>query len=236
MSSLSVAVLAGGLATRLRPLTDAIPKSLVEVNGKPFVFHQLRQLREQGVEEVVFCVGHLGEQIRDAVGAGSDWGMRISYSFDGDVLLGTGGALKKALPLLGKSFFVLYGDSYLPIDFREVRKAFEQSGAEALMTVLLNENQWDASNVVFENGAIAEYDKRSKRPGMRHIDYGLGILSAPVLDYYASGKAFDLADVYRDLAAKGRLAGFEVKTRFYEIGSVKGIEDTEAFLANEGTS
>jgi NDP-sugar pyrophosphorylase family protein len=228
--------LAGGLATRLRPLTDSVPKALVAVKGEPFIHHQLRLLKKNGVDEVVLCVGHLGELIRDAVGDGADWGLKVSYSFDGATLLGTGGALMKALPRLGDCFFVLYGDSYLPVDFRAVQAAFDPRNADALMTVLSNGNRWDRSNVRFENGLLVEYDKRSARPEMRHIDYGLGIIGASVFGAYASEKAFDLADYYRDLSLRGRLAGFEVATRFYEIGSVKGIEDTEAFLSNKGGS
>jgi Nucleoside-diphosphate-sugar pyrophosphorylase involved in lipopolysaccharide biosynthesis/translation initiation factor 2B, gamma/epsilon subunits (eIF-2Bgamma/eIF-2Bepsilon) len=233
MKSLPVALLAGGLATRLRPITNTIPKSLVPINGEPFIRHQLRLLKGQGVEELVLCVGHLGEMLREEVGDGSKWGLSVSYSFDGEVLLGTGGALRKALPLLGERFFVLYGDSYLPIDFRAVQAAYDPARADALMTILLNEDRWDSSNVRYEDGRILAYDKKARVPSMRYIDYGLGILSAKVLESYSPDMPFDVADAYRDLAAKGRLAGFEVRTRFYEIGSVAGIADTEAYLSGK---
>jgi NDP-sugar pyrophosphorylase family protein len=234
MRSLPVAILAGGLATRLGPLTERFPKSLIAVNGEPFVSHQLRLLRSRGVDRAVLCVGHLGQQIRDAVGDGSRWGIEVEYSFDGDVLLGTGGALRKARPSLGDRFFVLYGDSYLPIDFRAVQDAFAAAAMPALMTVLKNEGRWDSSNVLLEGGRIVKYDKRTRDPAMHHIDYGLGVLESAALESYPADGPFDLAEVYGSLAAEGRLAGFEVATRFYEIGSTEGIRDAEAFLSGEG--
>src|SRR5580704_543468 len=159
---LPVAILAGGLATRLRPLTETIPKSLVEINGEPFLWHQLRLLRENGIDRVVMCVSYLGEMVRDSAGDGRDFGLHIDYSFDGSSLLGTAGALKRALPLLGESFFVLYGDSYLPIDLAAVEAAFRAGGKAGLMTVYSNQGQWDTSNVEFSGGRIVAYDKKNR--------------------------------------------------------------------------
>ncbi len=228
--NLPVAILAGGLATRLRPITEKIPKALVDVVGRPFVVRQLEYLRSQGVGLVVLCLGYLGEQVEALVGDGSAFGMEVRYSWDGPRLLGTGGALKRALPLLGEQFFVFYGDSYLPVDFREVERNFLASGKPALMTVLRNGNRWDKSNVLFRDGGIAEYNKRAPRPEMAHIDYGLGVLSAPVLENAPANEPFDLADIYHDLSVQGLLAGYEVFERFYEIGSPKGLEETIEFF------
>ena len=157
---LPVAILAGGLATRLRPITEKIPKALVEVAGKPFVFHQLDWLQRQKVDRVVLCVGYLSEMIREQVGSGERWGIEVKYSLDGEKLLGTGGALKKAVPLLGKEFFVFYGDSFLPIDFLPVQEAFRASGRPALMTFLRNQGRWDRSNVEASDGNLIAYNKR----------------------------------------------------------------------------
>jgi len=231
-----VAILAGGLATRLRPVTDKIPKSLIELAGKPFIARQLDYLRGQGISRVVVCIAHLGKQIQTVIGDGRTFGMKVLYSTDGAILLGTGGALKRALPLLGNEFFVLYGDSYLPCDFRAVQRAFIQSGKPALMTVLRNENRWDKSNVLFRDGRILEYNKRASRADMAYIDYGLGILSAAVLDPYPDDRSFDLADVYHDLSVTDRLAGFEVTERFYEIGSPDGLEAAEAYFSARTTA
>lgn len=222
---LPVAILAGGLATRLRPLTETMPKSLVEINGEPFLWHQLRLLRGHGIEHVVLCLSYLGEQVRDSVGDGREFGLHIDYSFDGSVLLGTAGALKRAQPLLGESFFVLYGDSYLPIDLRAVESAFRASGKSGLMTVYRNESQWDTSNVEFVDGRILAYNKRLRTARMRHIDYGLGVLQATALTGVPAGEAWDLATVYRELLNAGELAAFEAPHRFYEIGSFRGIEE-----------
>jgi NDP-sugar pyrophosphorylase family protein len=229
---LPVAILAGGQATRLRPLTDCVPKSLLNVAGRPFVFHQLEMLREQGVERVVLCVGHLGEQIRDAVDAAAMPGLRVGCSFDGSELLGTGGALKHALPLLGEDFFVLHGDSYLRCSLPEVQAAYRTAGRPALMTVLRNDNQWDRSNVLFRDGRLLAYDKRAPRSDMSHIDFGLSVLSSAVFTRYARERIIDLADVFRDLAQRGELAALEVSQRFYEIGSPRGLRETEAFLTH----
>jgi len=231
-----VAILAGGLATRLRPLTQEIPKALIEVAGKPFIHLQLDYLARQGIANVVLCIGYRGEQIESAVGDGREFGLTVNYSHDGPVLLGTGGALKRALSKLGGRFFVLYGDSYLPCDFHAVQQAFLTRSKPALMTVLRNENRWDKSNVLFRDGQVVEYNKRAPRPEMTYIDYGLGILSAAALDPYPQDQAFDLADVYHKISIAGQLAGFEVgvNERFYEIGSAQGLKEAEAYFSTRG--
>jgi len=228
---LPVAILSGGFATRLRPLTEKIPKALVQVAGKPFVTWQLEYLRSQGAKRVVLCVGYLGEQLQAAVGDGSAYGLEVSYSWDGPALLGTGGALRKAVSLLGDRFFVFYGDSYLPVDFQAVELGFLQCGKPALMTVLENHGRWDKSNVLFRQGLIVEYNKHNPRPEMMHIDYGLGIMSASLLLDRPADSPFDIADIYHGLSVRGELAGFEVFERFYEIGSQAGLQETDEFLA-----
>jgi N-acetyl-alpha-D-muramate 1-phosphate uridylyltransferase len=230
---LPVAILAGGLATRLRPLTDRVPKALLGIAGRPFIFHQLELLKRQGVDRAVLCVGHLGDQVEAAVGDGRTLGLEIRYSFDGPELLGTGGALKQALPLLGDSFFVLNGDSYLPCSFAQVQSAYEAARRPALMTVLRNNNRWDRSNIVFRNGELIEYDKNSRRPDMAYIDFGLSVFSGSVFSKYGKSKVIDLADICRELLSGGQLAAVEVSERFYEIGSPRGIRDTEKFLSRQ---
>lgn len=227
---LPVAILAGGLATRLRPITEEVPKALIEVAGKPFIFHQLEYLRIQGIESVVMCVGFLGQMIQEVVGNGSKWGMRVSYSPDGPDLLGTGGALRQALPLLEEHFFVLYGDSYLPINFSSVQKVYQSSRKKGLMTVLRNQNQWDKSNVEFNDGYIIEYNKSEIRPEMHYIDYGLGVLQRSAIEKYPPKTRFDLSKVYNELSLASELAGYEVFERFYEVGSHQGIADTQDYL------
>ena len=234
MSRLPVAVLAGGLATRLGPLTRQMPKSLLDVAGRPFIHHQLRQLHGQGVRRVVLCLGHLGEPVVAAVGDGSAFDLEVIASFDGPELRGTAGAIRRALPRLGAAFFVLYGDSYLECSYAAVQEAFAAQGKPGLMTVFHNEGAWDTSNVHFADGRIIRYDKRERTPEMRHIDYGLGIFRASVFAERPAGEAFDLADVQRELVAKGALAGHEVFQRFYEIGSHAGLAELET-LVRQGT-
>jgi len=219
-----------GVATCLRPITTTIPKSLVEVAGRAFIKWQLDYLHSQGIHEVVMCVGYLGEQIEALVGDGAKYGVHVDYSFDGSKLLGTGGALRKALPLLGEAFFVFYGDSYLPIDFPGVQASYMQQQLPALMAVLKNEDQWDASNVIYRDGRLLEYNKRQACTDMNYIDYGLAVISSKILMGHKEDEVFDLADVYHDLSIQGSLAGVEVHERFYEIGSHQGLQETAEYL------
>lgn len=232
--TLPVAILAGGLATRLRPITETIPKSLVEVAGKPFIFRQMDHLRRQGVRDVVLCTGYLGEMIEAVVGDGSRFGLRVSYSPDGPVLLGTGGALRRAAPLLGEACFVLYGDSFLPVEFAPIEAEFRASGQPATMTVLDNRDRWDKSNALFVDGRLVEYNKTAPRPDFHHIDYGLGIVKTEVLERCPADAAFDLASVYHALSLEGRLHGFEVFERFYEIGTHAGLKEAGDYFRREG--
>lgn len=226
-----IAVIAGGLGTRLYPITETIPKSLVEVSGKPFVVHQLELFAKRGITEVVFCVGHLGEQIEDLVKDGSRFGLKIRFSYDGKTLCGTGGALRRALPLLGNEFMVTYGDSYLDVAYDAVLAAFHMNSMPALMTVFNNQNHWGRSNVEFKNNRILIYDKNNHTPRMHFIDYGLLVMKPHAFIDWKEMETFDLADLLGQLANTGRLAGLEITTRFYEIGSPTGIADLTAYLA-----
>ena len=229
--SLPVAILAGGLATRLRPLTERIPKSLIEVAGKSFAVHQIELLKANGLTRIVFCVGHMGEKVQAELGDGRYWGVKLEYVFDGPRLLGTGGALRRALPFLGSAFFVLYGDSYLECYYAEIEHSFALSGKQGLMTLFRNENKWDRSNVAFANGSILRYDKHCPTRDMRHIDYGLGVLKASVFTEYPQDFLLDLTTIYQYLLKQGELFGYEVADRFYEIGSIGGLQETRDYLS-----
>ena len=221
-------ILAGGLGTRMRPLTDACPKTLLPVRGRPFAYHQLHWLAGQGITEVVYSIGHQGDLIRRY------WELEpwpvpsIRYVDEGQQLRGTAGALRLALEqgVLDERFFVIYGDSFLPVEFGPVWSAFEASGQPALMSVLRNEGRWDRSNVIYEPGRVMLYDK-SAAPGMQYIDYGLSCFRRDLFDEPAPS---DLADLFHDLSLQRRLAGFEVHQRFYEIGSPAGLGDFERYL------
>ncbi len=230
---LPVAILAGGLATRLRPATQALPKALIDINGEPFIAHQLRLLRERGLTHVVLCLAHLSQQIVRAIGDGSQLGVAVTYSFDGPALLGTAGAIRRALPKLGPSFFVLYGDSYLQCDYERVQAAFEESGKPGLMTVYRNEGQWETSNVEFAGGRIVAYDKQHRTPNMRHVDYGLGVFERSAFQHLRPDKPYDLERLYQELLRQDRLAAFEVTERFYEVGSPAGVAELRQYLATK---
>jgi NDP-sugar pyrophosphorylase family protein len=223
-----VCILAGGLGTRLGARVRDTPKPLIEVAGEPFLCHQLRLLAAQGASEVVLCVGYLGELIEGRVGT-ERFGLRIAYSFDDPGLDGTLGAILRARALLEDRFLVLYGDTYLRIDYAAAAEAWEESGLPAMMSVLRNDGRWDTSNAVYRDGRVVAYDKRAPRPDMRWIDYGLGGLDQVALDLAPPGTR-NLPDLYHQLAGEGRLYGFEASERFYEIGTPEGLAGTDAFL------
>jgi NDP-sugar pyrophosphorylase family protein len=233
---LQCVILAGGLGTRMRPLTESIPKALVPVLGRPFVDWQLELLAGQGVERAVICVGYRGDMLREHVGDGSRFGMAVTWSDEGAGLLGTAGAIRLALDrsALEDAFFVLYGDSYLPANVCAVEAAWRGSGMPALMTVMRNEGRWDSSNCIYLDGRVVLYDKsrpEAARAEMRWIDYGLSVLTrAAVVDRVPAGAVADLAALQRDLSRSGCLAGLEVAERFYEVGSAQGLRDLEAHL------
>jgi MurNAc alpha-1-phosphate uridylyltransferase len=227
---LPIAILAGGLATRLRPITETIPKSMIEICGKPFAHWQTKHLAAAGVREIVYCVSYKSELIEEFLGDGSRYGVKITYSHDGPKQLGTGGAIIKALPKLGEKFMVLYGDSYLPIEYSKVDNKYEESQKPALMTVYANNGRFDSSNVDFKDGVLNEYKKGIASPGMTHIDYGLSCFNKSVFSNYALDLPMDLAQICTDLASQNLLASYEADERFYEIGSHQGILDFTEFV------
>ena len=239
MSERLAVILAGGLATRMRPATASVPKWLLPVAGRPFAHWQIEWLAANGITSVVCCIGHLGEQIVDTIGDGASFGIDVRYSADGPALLGTAGALRLAADrgLLTTEFLVLYGDSYLPIEVDPVWATFHELGLPALMTVYRNHDEHDRSNAMFDGARVTRYSKQEAGPGetpFDYIDYGLGCMERAVLDAVPSGIRFDLAGLYETLAHNGRLGGHEVFARFYEVGSPEGLHDLEGLLAGTG--
>ena len=225
-------ILAGGLATRLHPLSQNCPKALIDVNGTPFIGHQLAYLKTQHIKDVVICLGHLGHMIRTTLGHSYE-GMSINYSEDGPTPLGTGGAISKALATkpLHEPVFVMYGDSYLPIDFLAVSDAYESANKPALMTLYRNDDRWDKSNVEFEAGKVIEYNKQAPSDKMKYIDYGLSILTRSTICNITQETAFDVGEVFYHLSKSDQLAGYVATERFYEIGSHQGLAETCDYLA-----
>jgi len=227
-----VVILAGGLATRLYPTTLTRPKSLVEVAGYPFIYHQLKLLKEKGVKEVVLCVGKYGDLIIDYVGDGEQWGINVQYSRDGPSLLGTGGAIKNALALVPDNFMIMYGDSYLDTDFSAVSDTFTREKLPVLMTIYHNTDRYDKSNISMKNGKIVKYDKINRNPEMEFIDYGLMVVRKEIFGPCPPDIPFDLSVVLSEMVEKGLVAAFVVPTRFYEIGSPAGIDETGQYICN----
>jgi NDP-sugar pyrophosphorylase family protein len=223
-----ICILAGGAGTRLGGLVRERPKPLIEVAGEPFLLHQLRLLAAHGASEIVLCVGYLGEQIEQVLGS-TRFGLRIAYSFDGPKLAGTLGAIRRARQLLGERFLVLYGDTYLRVDYAAAVAAWHASGLPAMMSVLRNEGRWDASNALYADGRVLAYDKLAPRPEMAWIDYGLCGLRQGALDVVAADTR-DLPDLLHVLADREQLFGFVACKRFFEIGTPSALAETDAFL------
>jgi NDP-sugar pyrophosphorylase family protein len=223
-----ICILAGGLGTRLGARVADTPKPLLEIAGEPFLCHQLRLLAAHGARSVVLSVGYLGEQVEARIGD-EQFGIRIAYSYDTPTFNGTLGAIRGALRLLPDRFLVLYGDTYLRLDYAAAAKAWRASDLPGLMTVFLNDGRWDGSNVLYENGRVVAYDKFAPTPEMRWIDYGLGGLDVRALEF-VDAEERDLSVLYHRLAERGSLCGYEVVDRFYEIGTADALAETERFL------
>jgi NDP-sugar pyrophosphorylase family protein len=218
-------ILAGGLATRMRPLTLQLPKSMLQIKGRPFLEYQLELLKEYEIKDILLCVGYRGELIKDHFGDGRKFGVNLSYSFDGDKLLGTAGALKKAYKLLGENFFLMYGDSYLPYDYQKIERHFRDSVKLSLMVAYRNQNRFDKSNLLIQDGMIKLYDKTLRGENLEYIDAGLSILKKEVLNLVPEEEPYDLEELYRTLISEEEMSAYEVKQRFYQIGSFEGLEE-----------
>jgi MurNAc alpha-1-phosphate uridylyltransferase len=227
-------IMAGGLGTRLGRLTARLPKSLVNIHGRPFLEYQIDLLRKNGIRKVLLCIGHLGEQIKERFGTGRDFGVTIRYSEEGEDLLGTGGALKKAEPLLEERFLLLWGDSYLKLDYRKIWNAFLKARRLGLMVVYKNSNERVPSNVVVRDGRIALYDKWKTNPDMLYIDNGLSVWSRDILGMIPFGKPFEIERLFQLLSEKGEVAAYETEQRFYEVGSISGLGELKRILRDSG--
>lgn len=233
-SNLQAVILAGGLATRLRPLTATVPKSMIAVAGKPFLEHQIALLRKTDVQNIVLCVGYLSEMIQDYFGDGSRFGVTLIYSKETETLLGTGGALRHAATFLEEDFLVTYGDSYLLLDYRDVMQVFRGSGMPGMMVVHRNEDRWDRSNVVVENDMVAFYSKAERPPNTVYIDAGVSALRKETLQLLPQRDPVGLDVLLHELTVQGRLGAYETKQRFYEIGSFAGLNELQGLLSAHG--
>lgn len=233
---MQLAILAGGLATRLGSLTKGKPKSLIQIQGKPFLEYQLDFLKEGGIKNIVLCIGYLGEQVERHFGSGSRFGVDIMYSYDSEQLLGTAGALKNAERLLEEEFFVMYGDSYLFLDFAAAMAYFKEFDKLGLMTVYKNYNRYDASNVVVENNKVKQYSKKEKSKDMIYVDYGASILRKKALELIPQNQVYSLEELFSELIKQKELLAYEVHKRFYQIGSPEGLEEFQQYASQSGVT
>jgi NDP-sugar pyrophosphorylase family protein len=237
ISALQCVILAGGLGTRMRPQTERVPKTLLPVGGIPFAHYQLAWMAHHGITEVVYCIGFLGDRVRAFVGDGAKWGLSVQYVEDGDSLIGTGGAVRRALDfgVLRDEFLLLYGDSFLPFDFRLLANARAEQWRPAMMAVYRNRRTYLAGNARYADGLVQLYQKGvAGKPAaaMPYIDYGISAVCAGIVaEHIPAGASCDLADVFHRLSLEGRLAGYEVHERFFEIGSPAGLADFTEWAA-----
>lgn len=236
MDDMQMVILAGGLGTRMRPLTRKLPKALIPVDGKPFLQYQIELLREQGISDIVVCIGHLGEKVKQHFNDGHDLGVSIRYSAEHNGLLGTAGAIKNAEPLLEDDFFLMYGDSYLPLDYPQIMRYFRRLQKLGLMMVYRNANRYQRSNVVVGGHLVRAYDKEGRTPGMVYINHGLSILRKEALRLIPAGRPSSQEEFYQTLIDRRELLAFETWQRFYEIGSPEGLREFERLVASRGVA
>jgi len=232
----SILILCGGLGTRLYPITKNLPKSLIKINNRPFIYWQLKYLERQGFKEIHLCLGNMGEMIQESVESFKLLNVNITYSYDGNKLLGTGGAVINALSDLTDNIFIQYGDSYLPVNYKKIQNSYLNNNNKILMTILKNNNKWDKSNVIYKDSNLLEYNKKKYSDNMEYIDYGLSIVSKNIFESYNLKETIDLADIFHQASLKNQINGYEVFEKFYEIGSKDGIEDFTKYLKLKGNN
>ena len=235
-------ILAGGLGTRLKPLTDKVPKSMLEVEGKPFLEHQIELVKKHGLQNILLLTGHQGETIEKHFQDGSRFGVSIKYSRESSPA-GTAGALKLAEPLLPAGFLLMYGDAYLDFQYGRLWERFRHCARKAVMAIFRNDNRWGRSNVAYDLPLVVRYcpaseadENRGGQNPLVYIDYGVSAISKDVLSAIPEGKPWSMEQVFAGLAAARQLDGFELFQRFYEIGSSEGLEDFRGFIRERGSS
>lgn len=233
---MQIVILCGGLATRLYPLTKKIPKSMIRIEGKPFLEHQLDLLKKNKIKNILLCIGYKGEQIKKYFGSGKKFGVKIRYSREKKKLLGTAGALKNAEKLLDDAFLVMWGDSYLPFDFQGAIKFFKKFNNLGLLTVYKNCNRYEPSNVEVEGNFVKVYSKKRKTKKMKYIDYGVSIFRKEILKFIPKNQVYDISRLNQLLIKKKQLLAFPSRKRFYQIGTFSGIEEFRKYLKNERTN
>jgi NDP-sugar pyrophosphorylase family protein len=226
-------ILAGGMAKRLGPLTKDLPKSMLKIKGRPFLEYQLELLKENGITEILLCLGHLSGRIKSHFSDGSSFSVRLTYSTEPEKLLGTAGALRNAYGLLQDEFLVTYGDSYLDFSYKDFIAQFRRGESQALMAVYKNLNRWDKSNVVLQDDRVAVYDKKISQAGMDYIDAGALILTKEVVSQIPENQFHDLESVLKSLVSRRQLRAFRLQSRFYEIGSAQGLEEFSQLIESK---
>jgi NDP-sugar pyrophosphorylase family protein len=233
-TNMQAVILAGGLGTRLGDLTRHLPKPMVPVAGRPYLEHQLAELRHQGITDILLLTGYLGDRIEAHFGDGCRFGVRVRYSRE-RTPQGTGGALRDASGLLAEEFLLIYGDSFLPIDYREVvRRLADDPAAVGVAVVYDNtESTTVPNNIALEAGYVSRYDKDGPRtPELRYVEAGVLAFRRCVVDFLPGGGPVSLEkEVYPALVSWRLLLGFVTRQRFFDIGTPDRLAVIERVLA-----
>ena len=219
----------GGLATRLGSLAKNIPKSMIDIEGKPFLEHQIEMLKKHNITDIVLCAGYLSEKIEDYFGDGSKFGVNIKYSHDGKKPLGPIGAIKNAESLLDDVFFIMYGDSYLSVDFQKAYSFFKEHDKLGLMVVYKNNDKYDKSNLIIKDNMVVGYKEKEAV----YIDYGTSIISKKALDLVPKNTMYSTGQFFSDLISKKELLAFEAEKRFYHIGSPDALGELRNYIRSQ---
>lgn len=230
---MQIVIFCGGLATRLKNLAKNKPKSMMDINGKPFLEYQIDNIKKYDIKDIVLCVGHLSEQIIDYFGNGEKFNVNIKYSHDGEKPLGPIGALKKAEPLLKKDFFIMYGDSYLSVNFKDVYNFYKKYDKAACMVVYKNKDKYDKSNLIIKDNLVLGYGDKQRTKDMVYIDYGASLLSKKTLYNLKDDTFYSTGDFFSKLIKNHELLAYEVKTRFYHIGNPEALEELRKYIKTQ---
>jgi N-acetyl-alpha-D-muramate 1-phosphate uridylyltransferase len=230
---MQIVIMAGGLGTRLRPLTYDIPKPMIPIHGKPYLWYQLDYLKKYHLNHILILAGYLGQQIENYFGNGSELDIKIQYSFESEPM-GTGGGLKFAAPLLEDEFMVIYGDSFLPIDLSDLIKTYRFMKSTGLLVVY--DNRFGDSNVknnvaIDGNNLILKYQKNTDDDSLNYVESGISVFNKSICELIPANKKTSLEEeIFPKLIDNKKLKAYITTQRFYDIGTPDRLKTIETFF------
>lgn len=223
-------ILAGGLGSRLRPITDTVPKPMIPMNGKPFLFYLIDMLIENGITKIVLLLGYLPNVFTEYLKSNPRNGIEITYMI-GDVNWETGTRIKKAQHLLDEHFILLYADNYLKIDLKKYLHCYQDSKADFLMTVYHNQDYYSKSNVRFSpDGRVEGYDRTRSDPNCNGIDVGFFLLSKNIVEEMPHDDFHLTHEFLPETISKKKVHCLVTDQVYYSIGNLERLPVTESYL------